>query len=369
MKKNILFISLLLLSQLHAQEKPNIAILELEGSGISKQDLQGLTNRLQTEFFKTEQFTVLERSKINEILEEQQFQMTGCTDLACAIEIGRLLNVELIVIGNVDRVGSIYSVNVRLVDVVTGEIIKNEIEDCPQCSLDEVFLKTLKNTAHKIAGLEVEPPPAPAPPVYRETPSEQPPPPPSEPVFDQEPGQKTKPKSGFKMGYYIGFGSSGSIEHNYASYHIEHKNSFSVSMTYDIPLSGRILFKPEIEYSARSTEITHPWYNSQKYTDLIHYIHIPVLMAFIPTKGLYAFAGPSFGFWMGGSWEAGSDSGEYDKEDYNSRLNRMIYGVELRYGAFCLGYRYIQDLNEEDKMGMDIKRTISYYTIGFIFSR
>src|SRR4030042_4433444 len=115
MKKSTLFFTIICCTWVMAQEKPNIAILDLDGSGSSKEDLKGLTNRFQTEIFKTEKFTVLERAKIDALLEEQHFQATGCTELACAVEIGRMLNVELVVVGNVDRVSTIYSVNGRVV--------------------------------------------------------------------------------------------------------------------------------------------------------------------------------------------------------------------------------------------------------------
>ena len=48
MKKTTLLFTIMFCTWALAQEKSNIAILDLDGSGISKEDLKGLTNRFQT---------------------------------------------------------------------------------------------------------------------------------------------------------------------------------------------------------------------------------------------------------------------------------------------------------------------------------
>lgn len=156
--KNILCIILfhLFTLTLYSQEKVNIAVIELDGSGIPKTDLISFSNRLRFEFFNTNIYNVIERSKMEEILKEQGFQQTGCTNTECAVEIGKLLNVSYVVLGNVDKVGNIYSFNVRLVNVMTGKIKKNQIEDCFDCTIDYVFINTIKNVTRKICDLPVE---------------------------------------------------------------------------------------------------------------------------------------------------------------------------------------------------------------------
>ncbi|MBN2105368.1 outer membrane beta-barrel protein [bacterium] len=369
MKNLVLFISFLFITLLQAQEKPNIAILELEGSGMSEQDLQGLTNRLQTEFFKTDKFTVLERSKINEVLEEQQFQMAGCTDLACAIEIGRLLNVEYVVIGNVDKVASIYSVNLRLVDVSTGEIIKNEFEDCPNCSLNEVFLRALKNATHKIAGIEKKPPVSEAPKPQKPTPASTVPqtqtkPPPVQP-FVRRP--KYYPR--FLMGYFMGIHLSGSVYQDDYYDKIEHAGGLSAGITYEIGFTRHIYLKPELVYANRKGEIKD-YYGDTYKTDMIHYLHIPLLFSYHFNSNFSLFTGPSFGFFMAGSWETDYDEGEYEEDELiNSQLTRMIIGTEARFGMFYLGYRYALDLTSEDKYDDKMRRQIQFLTLGMMFIR
>ena len=45
------------------------------------------------------------------------------------VEIGRLIGVEKIIGGSISKVGNVYSVSSRIVNVETGEIEKSEIYD------------------------------------------------------------------------------------------------------------------------------------------------------------------------------------------------------------------------------------------------
>ena len=95
-----------------AQEKVNIAVIGLVSNNIPEGDLGGLSNRLRTELFNTNQYNVFERSRIDELLKEQGFQLTGCTNNECAVEIGKLVGVEKNVLGNIDKVGTIISTDI-----------------------------------------------------------------------------------------------------------------------------------------------------------------------------------------------------------------------------------------------------------------
>jgi len=110
-------------------EVKNIAILNLDAYHISQPEVRALTNRLSIELFNTGRFSILERSQMDAILKEQGFQLSGCTSSECAIQAGQLLNVEQMVIGSISKIGEMFSVEVRLIDVETGKIIAVGVED------------------------------------------------------------------------------------------------------------------------------------------------------------------------------------------------------------------------------------------------
>jgi TolB-like protein len=154
-----LFTSLLLIVLLcsisYSQTKSSIAVLELEAGGISAYEAQVLSNRLRTELFKTEKFTVLERDKMDEILIEQGFQLSACTTNECAVEVGKLIGVQQIVAGNIAKIDNLFTIDIRLIDVETGKVLKTATEDC-ECELKDVLTNSIKNVARSMAGLKVE---------------------------------------------------------------------------------------------------------------------------------------------------------------------------------------------------------------------
>jgi TolB-like protein len=104
----------------HAQTKTTIAVLTLEAKNVSQETADAVADILCTELFNSQRFNVIERQAITRILEEQKLQMIGVTDMSKAVEIGKILNVEKIMIGSVSRLGDSYIINTRLVDVKTG---------------------------------------------------------------------------------------------------------------------------------------------------------------------------------------------------------------------------------------------------------
>ena len=109
---------------LSAQQSESLAVLDLEGRGISALEASSLTDRLRSELVKTGAVTVVERGQMNQLLEEQDFQMTGCTSDECAVEVGQLLGVSLMVAGSIGKLGNTFLVDVRIIDIQTGAIIE-----------------------------------------------------------------------------------------------------------------------------------------------------------------------------------------------------------------------------------------------------
>lgn len=109
----------------------HVAVLDLESSSnISKEETKTISDRLESEIALTKSVVLLERRRIQEILKEQGFQQTGaCEGASCQVQVGQLLGVDQIVTGSVGKVGSIYSLNVKLIDVQSGAILQTKVVD------------------------------------------------------------------------------------------------------------------------------------------------------------------------------------------------------------------------------------------------
>ena len=123
MKKLFQSFILCLLSTFILYSQTTIAVLQLLPKNVSEGDASALTDRLAIEMVRTGNFTVIERERLDAILDEQGFQLSGCTSNECAVEIGRMANVEQVVAGSVSKVGSVYSIAARIVGVESGEIL------------------------------------------------------------------------------------------------------------------------------------------------------------------------------------------------------------------------------------------------------
>jgi len=106
-----------------------IAIVELDALGVARPEAQALSDRLRYELHSSGSFTVIERALMDQILKEQDFQQTGCVSTECIVEVGKILAVENMLGGSISKVGSTYSVSVRLVSVETGEIVGSAQKD------------------------------------------------------------------------------------------------------------------------------------------------------------------------------------------------------------------------------------------------
>jgi len=142
----------IIFSIITAQTQENIAVNRLVSSGISKSEAFTLTEVLRSELGKTGKYTVLERGQMEEILKEQGFQQSGaCDDQACAIEMGKLLSVQYIILGSIGQVGKTYNFNIRLVSVGTGEVVK-EVTENYKGQLDKILSDIVPMAAQKLAG-------------------------------------------------------------------------------------------------------------------------------------------------------------------------------------------------------------------------
>lgn len=101
---------------------------------------QAASDILITELVKSEKFIVVEREKLDKVMEEQKIQQQGTIDSLTAVKLGQILGLEAIVVGavtdfGVRKEGSDYllaqskqqvaevNVDIRVIDVQTGQVI------------------------------------------------------------------------------------------------------------------------------------------------------------------------------------------------------------------------------------------------------
>jgi len=116
-----IYILLFICSILNAQDtRPSVAILDFEAKGIPTYEAETLTERLRSEIANTNAIRLTDRKLLEKILQEQGLQQSGCTTDECAAEVGQLLGAQFIISGSIGKLGSSFTVDVKMVSVTTG---------------------------------------------------------------------------------------------------------------------------------------------------------------------------------------------------------------------------------------------------------
>jgi len=145
---------LIMLSQLFSQSI-TVAVLDFNGANITKDELVILADRLSSEIFKLGEYTVVERSAMDEILSEQGFQQSGCTTTDCAVEVGALLGVQRMVTGSIGKIGNLYTITAKSINVETGGL-DNQISLDVSGTIEVLLTETMLEVSRQLFRIKSE---------------------------------------------------------------------------------------------------------------------------------------------------------------------------------------------------------------------
>ena len=148
------YITLLLFIGLAWGQRTTIALLEFEGKGVSQSETSTLTDRLRDEILKKGVYNVLERGLMDDVLKEQGFQQSGCVTSECAVEVGNMLGVQQMIGGSIGKVGNMYTVSARIIDVGTGEVLKSANYDLIG-GIEELLMNGMNQVASELSGIRL----------------------------------------------------------------------------------------------------------------------------------------------------------------------------------------------------------------------
>lgn len=102
---------------------PLLAVAPLTGVGIAPAELQGLTRSVLNEWLRQGSVRVVERERLETLLNEQALQMSGVCSDDCVVRSANVLGARYLSVGSVQRVGQNYTLNLRLLDAQNGEVL------------------------------------------------------------------------------------------------------------------------------------------------------------------------------------------------------------------------------------------------------
>ncbi|MCF0197473.1 MAG: hypothetical protein HUK03_09675, partial [Bacteroidaceae bacterium] len=117
----LLFLALCLNVNVSAQSRKKVAVIEfIAGVGVDQSEVEGISAIFIT-YFSPRGYTLVERTQIDNVRKEQDFQGTNLTQNQM-VKLGEILNVKYMVVGDVNIVHNQYNVDARVLDVETGQI-------------------------------------------------------------------------------------------------------------------------------------------------------------------------------------------------------------------------------------------------------
>ena len=144
----------------HAQgEKKTytLAALDLEAIGVSQVEARALSDKLRSQISQLvqegvnlkESYDLIERAQMDKIFDEFKIQSTGCVSDSCAVEFGKMLQADRMVIGSVSLIGQTYSVIARIVDVETSKTI-GSTDHSLRGSIDDVMTNIMPQIGNEL---------------------------------------------------------------------------------------------------------------------------------------------------------------------------------------------------------------------------
>ncbi|MDD8025794.1 MAG: CsgG/HfaB family protein [Acidobacteriota bacterium] len=136
-------------------EKTVLAVLDLTAENVNASDVRIITSYVEEAVFKTNQFILVERNQIRKLLEEAKYQQSGVCELACVIEIGKQLAAKRVIIGTIGKLGEMFSISLKIIDVELGQTVN--IESLRRDCLIEELPDHLGDVVNRLIGAVVTP--------------------------------------------------------------------------------------------------------------------------------------------------------------------------------------------------------------------
>ena len=107
----------------------SIAVMPFESKGESEDLGELIMEKLITKLVNLRRFRVIERGAMDKIVEEQKLGVSGIVDEETAIEMGKIVGADAIVLGSCNLIQEFVTIKARLIDIETSEtIVAREVQ-------------------------------------------------------------------------------------------------------------------------------------------------------------------------------------------------------------------------------------------------
>ncbi len=123
----LIYLLLALAIPAYCNEKPTCLVLIFYPDEASSEQLEGryITNKFAQLLDRLDIYDVIDRTELTQRITDEKYWkiVETCKNNECAIEAGRLVNVDYVIHGIVGHIGSLSSLDTTLLNIKTGEVV------------------------------------------------------------------------------------------------------------------------------------------------------------------------------------------------------------------------------------------------------
>ena len=108
-----------------------------DSPGLSEDIAKTTTYLLEGKLGNSPFLELIERNQIEKVLSELKYQMSGFT-ASDAVEVGKQLNAKYILIGSLNKLGSLLIITAKLVNVETAQIEGTREVQCNNATIENI---------------------------------------------------------------------------------------------------------------------------------------------------------------------------------------------------------------------------------------
>lgn len=118
-------------------ERKRLAVLYFDSPGLDEEIARTTSYLLEGKLGNSPFVEMVERNQIQKVLEELRYQQSGFTT-SDAVEVGKHLNAEYILIGSINKLGSLLIITAKLVNVETSQIEGTREVQCSNATIENI---------------------------------------------------------------------------------------------------------------------------------------------------------------------------------------------------------------------------------------
>ncbi|MCY4505988.1 MAG: hypothetical protein OXG35_03365, partial [Acidobacteria bacterium] len=115
-----------------------MAVLDLDNPGVDASLAASALNLVVSRLANVPYIDLVERGDVQQVIDELRLQNTGITSARDAAEIGRILNAQNVLLGNVNQLGSSVTIAVRLVETESARVLGAREILCRRCNPEDL---------------------------------------------------------------------------------------------------------------------------------------------------------------------------------------------------------------------------------------